>query len=77
MLADPTHIRQAIHNHGLKCVGKSDPAEIDAEIDDELVKDMAERLHIIVLHQRQEEFFVMSRHHLSIINAYETDRGDE
>lgn len=75
-LAKPSYIREAIHKHGLKCVGKGDTAGIDAEIDDDLIKDLAERLHVIVLHERQEEFFVMSKEHLAIINKHETERGD-
>ncbi len=73
-LTSEEFVAKAVTKHCEKALN-CEPSEAADALDDTLVKEVSERLWIIVLSKRQEQHLVMSQQHLALIRQHETEKG--
>ncbi|MGW5364460.1 hypothetical protein [Actinopolymorpha pittospori] len=70
-LDKPEYVRSAIIENRERALGVEDETDAELKIDGPDVEEVAKRLWIIVLSEKQEQQLVMSSDHLGIIRRYE------
>ncbi|KAA9164964.1 hypothetical protein FPZ12_006855 [Amycolatopsis acidicola] len=74
-LTKEAKVRSSVLEYRHLALGLEDEKEAGSAISKELCKDVAERLWIIVLSDRQEKHLRPTQEHLAIIRKHETERG--
>jgi hypothetical protein len=74
-LIKPDKVRSSVLELRHLALGIEDENEASAAISEETCKDVAERLWMIVLGDRQEQHLKLTSEHLGVIRKYDTERG--
>lgn len=71
----PGYVREHVIEHRARVFGVTDKAEAEALVDDDIVSEVASRLWLIILSEKQENL-VISKEHRGVIEQYEAGKGD-